>query len=138
MLRRAYSLIAKVPGALTLYQSFFAKVSVFFLRPFLPFERRLFLPTAMFATLDVGRGLWCCRVVDRDNSVAEVRSTSLRLSGGPCPPRPHSAAEGAAPYVVLCVHRGIDGPHTTTKLTVYLSSYCTNVDLAVVLSRDAS
>lgn len=46
----SYSLIAKVPGALTLYQSFLAKVSVFFLRPFLPFERRLFLPTAMFAT----------------------------------------------------------------------------------------
>jgi hypothetical protein len=43
----SYSLIAKVPGALTLYQSFFAKVSVFFLRPFLPFERRLFFPTAM-------------------------------------------------------------------------------------------
>lgn len=44
----SYSLMAKVPGALTLYQSFFAKVSVFFLRPFLPFERRLFLPTAIF------------------------------------------------------------------------------------------
>ena len=67
----SYSLTAKVPGALTLYQSFFAKVSVFFLRPFFPFERRLFLPTAMIATLVVGRrGLWCCRVVDRDNSVA--------------------------------------------------------------------
>lgn len=45
----SYSRTWKVPGALTLYQSFFAKVSVFFLRPFLPFERRLFLPTAMVA-----------------------------------------------------------------------------------------
>lgn len=42
-----------MPGALTLYQSFFAKVSVFFLRPFFPFERRLFLPTAMIATMGV-------------------------------------------------------------------------------------
>ena len=49
--RKSYSRTAKVPGALTLYQSFFAKVSVFFLRPFFPFERRLFFPTAMFATL---------------------------------------------------------------------------------------
>jgi hypothetical protein len=61
--RGPYSLIWKVPGALTLYQSFFAKVSVFFLRPFFPFERRLFLPTAMIATWDVSVGLfwWSCR-----------------------------------------------------------------------------
>lgn len=52
---KSYSRMAKVPGALTLYQSFFAKVSVFFLRPFLPLERRLFLPTAMIATLRCGR-----------------------------------------------------------------------------------
>jgi hypothetical protein len=51
----SYSRTAKVPGALTLYQSFFAKVSVFFLRPFLPFESLLFLPTAMIATLCVSR-----------------------------------------------------------------------------------
>jgi hypothetical protein len=57
----AYSRTAKVPGALTLYQSFFAKTSVFFLRPFFPFERRLFLPTAMFATLVCWASSWCCR-----------------------------------------------------------------------------
>lgn len=51
----SYSRIWKVPGALTLYQSFFAKVSVFFLRPFFPLERRLFLPTAMIATKGGGR-----------------------------------------------------------------------------------
>jgi hypothetical protein len=45
-----------------LYQSFLAKVSVFFLRPFFPFERRLFLPTAMIASLVVGRrGVVGCR-----------------------------------------------------------------------------
>ena len=43
----AYSRMPKVDGALTEYQSFFANGSVFFLRPFLPLERRLFLPTAM-------------------------------------------------------------------------------------------
>jgi hypothetical protein len=57
----SYSRTAKVPGALTLYQSFFAKTSVFFLRPFFPFERRLFLPTAMFATLVCWASRWCCR-----------------------------------------------------------------------------
>ena len=56
-----YSRIWKVPGALTLYQSFFAKVSVFFLRPFFPFERRLFLPTAMIASLVVGSREGGCR-----------------------------------------------------------------------------
>jgi hypothetical protein len=39
-----------VDGALTEYQSFLAKESVFFLRPFLPFDNLLFLPTAMIAT----------------------------------------------------------------------------------------
>lgn len=46
--------MANVDGALTEYQSFFANGSVRFLRPFLPFERRLFLPTAMIAALVVG------------------------------------------------------------------------------------
>lgn len=45
----AYSRTANVVGALTEYQSFFAKGSVLFLRPFLPLERRLFFPTAMVA-----------------------------------------------------------------------------------------
>ena len=45
----AYSLTAKVEGALTEYQSFFAKGSVLFFRPFLPLDNLLFLPTAMSA-----------------------------------------------------------------------------------------
>lgn len=45
----AYSLTAKVEGALTEYQSFFAKGSVLFFKPFLPLDNLLFLPTAMFA-----------------------------------------------------------------------------------------
>ena len=45
----AYSLTAKVEGALTEYQSFLAKGSVLFFRPFLPLDNLLFLPTAMFA-----------------------------------------------------------------------------------------
>ncbi len=64
----SYSLIAKVPGALTLYQSFLAKVSVFFLRPFLPFERRLFLPTAIFPNATV---MWSC--VSRGNEVVGTK-----------------------------------------------------------------
>lgn len=43
----AYSLTAKVEGALTEYQSFLAKGSVLFFRPFLPLDNLLFLPTAM-------------------------------------------------------------------------------------------
>ena len=43
-----YSVRSKVLGARTEYQSFLEKGStVRFLRPFLPFERRLFFPTAM-------------------------------------------------------------------------------------------
>lgn len=49
-----YSLMAKVEGALTEYQSFLAKASVLFLMPFLPLDKRLFFPTAMVAT-----GVWC-------------------------------------------------------------------------------
>lgn len=45
----AYSLIWKVDGALTEYQSFLAKGSTLFFRPFLPFDNLLFLPTAMIA-----------------------------------------------------------------------------------------
>jgi hypothetical protein len=47
----AHSLMANVDGAFTENQSFFAKGSVFFLRPFLPFDNRLFLPTAMIAVV---------------------------------------------------------------------------------------
>jgi hypothetical protein len=53
--------MAKVDGALMEYQSFFEKGSVFFLRPFLPLDKRLFFPTAIaaseFQKLAVERGL---------------------------------------------------------------------------------
>lgn len=39
----------KLDGALTEYQSFLAKGSVLFFRPFLPFDNLLFFPTAMIA-----------------------------------------------------------------------------------------
>jgi hypothetical protein len=54
-----YSRLLKVDGALTEYQSFFAKGSDRFLRPFLPLERRLFLPTAMIATMELSCRRWC-------------------------------------------------------------------------------
>merc|ERR1719262_311027 len=52
------SLIWKDEGALTWYQSLRVKGSkVFFLRPFFPFERRLFFPTAMIAISYLVAGL---------------------------------------------------------------------------------
>ncbi len=53
----AYSLTAKVEGALTEYQSFLAKGSVLFFRPFLPLDNLLFLPTAMFAECQEAVGI---------------------------------------------------------------------------------
>ncbi len=50
----AYSRMAKVEGALMLYQSLRANGSVFFFRPFLPLDNLLFFPTAMFAA-DAGK-----------------------------------------------------------------------------------
>lgn len=47
--RKTHSRMLKTVGAFTEYQSFLAKGSVRFLRPFLPFDKRLFLPTAMIA-----------------------------------------------------------------------------------------
>lgn len=44
-----HSRTLKVDGALTENQSFRANGSVRFFRPFLPFDKRLFFPTAIFA-----------------------------------------------------------------------------------------
>jgi hypothetical protein len=84
-----YSLIWKVPGALTLYQSFFAKVSVFFLRPFFPFERRLFLPTAMIATWGCERRavlveLSLTRCTQNQSKIAKRGCALVRLRGVTC------------------------------------------------------
>lgn len=54
------------------FRTFLAKVSVFFLRPFFPLERRLFLPTAMIATQMLeGR----CRGADLVVVVVAIKSS---------------------------------------------------------------
>ena len=91
---KSYSRTAKVPGALMLYQSFLAKVSVFFLRPFFPFERRLFLPTAMITSLVVGRRdvVGCRRRCRRARIQRQCGVENLsEPSSASRAPRPHKA-----------------------------------------------
>lgn len=72
----AYSRTEKVEGALMEYQSFLVKGSTaFFLRPFFPLERRLFLPTAISSDKSVKSGWALC-----DYSRKEGRRGQTELS----------------------------------------------------------
>ena len=64
----SYSRMLNVDGALMLNQSFLWNGSIFFFRPFLPFDNLLFFPTAMMAVDGKIGDWWCwrrCRLYER-------------------------------------------------------------------------